>query len=172
MVSKAIDTIVFDLGGVLIDWQPAYVFLKEFRGNQNKMNHFLDTICAWEWNLNQDAGYPIADATRERIALYPEYERLIKMYYGRWEEMLGQAHKDTLAILSFLKHSTDYRLLALTNWSHETFPVAQKNSHGLSGSRVLWSVYRKRIRKPDPRDIHSPDRTISDSSQSSCFYRR
>lgn len=150
MVSKAIDTIVFDLGGVLIDWQPAYVFLKEFRGNQNKMNEFLDTICAWEWNLNQDAGYPIADATRERIALYPEYERLIKMYYGRWEEMLGRAHKDTLAILSFLKHSSDYRLLALTNWSHETFPVAQKKFPWLEWFEGIVVSGQERIRKPDP----------------------
>ena len=51
-----IDTVIFDFGGVLIDWNPAYVYLKEFRGDENKMHEFLNTICSWEWNENQDGG--------------------------------------------------------------------------------------------------------------------
>jgi len=119
-----INTVIFDLGGVLIDWNPEYVYLKEFRGNREKMNWFLNTICAWDWNVNQDAGYPLAKATEERIALFPEYEELIKMYYGRWEEMLGFTHDDTLEILQSLVQNPGYRVLALTNWSGETWPKA------------------------------------------------
>lgn len=153
-MNPKINTLIFDLGGVLIDWQPAYVFLKEFRGDSAKMNEFLNTICAWDWNLNQDAGYPLEKATNERIALYPEYERLIKMYYGRWEEMLGLAHKDTLAILESLKFQSNYRLLALTNWSHETFPIALKKFPWLEWFEGIVVSGEEGLRKPDP-EIYS-----------------
>jgi 2-haloacid dehalogenase len=149
-MTRKIDTVIFDLGGVLIDWQPAYVFLKEFRGNKEKMDDFLSTICAWEWNLNQDAGYPLDKATKERIALFPEYERLIKMYYGRWEEMLGLAHKDTLAIVEYLKKEKHYRLLALTNWSHETFPIALKKFPWLEWFEGIVVSGEEGLRKPHP----------------------
>jgi 2-haloacid dehalogenase len=121
---QKINTIIFDLGGVLVDWNPEYVYLKEFRGDRAKMDWFLNHVCAWDWNINQDAGYPIAKATAERIALFPEYEALIKMYYGRWEEMLGYTHEGTLRILKELVDNPDYRVLALTNWSGETWPKA------------------------------------------------
>lgn len=149
-MNPKINTLIFDLGGVLIDWQPAYVFLKEFRGDSAKMDEFLNTVCAWEWNLNQDAGYPLEKATHERIALFPEYERLIKMYYGRWEEMLGLAHKDTLAILEFLKFQKKYRLLALTNWSHETFPIALNKFPWLQWFEGIVVSGEEGLRKPDP----------------------
>lgn len=121
---QKINTIIFDLGGVLIDWSPEYVYLKEFRGDRVKMDWFLNHVCAWDWNVNQDAGHSIAKATEERIAMFPEYEALIKMYYGRWEEMLGFTHNGTLAILKELIDNPKYRVLALTNWSGETWPKA------------------------------------------------
>ena len=71
-----INTIVFDLGGVLIDWNPEYVFLKEFRGDREKMNWFFEEICTSEWNENQDAGYPLRKATEERVELFPAHESL------------------------------------------------------------------------------------------------
>lgn len=121
---KNITTIIFDLGGVLIDWNPEYVYLKEFRGDRAKMEWFLEHICAWDWNVNQDAGYPLEKATEDRVALFPEYEALIRMYYGRWEEMLGYTHEGTLDILKKLVNNPNYRVLALTNWSGETWPKA------------------------------------------------
>ena len=124
MMQTKINTIIFDLGGVLIDWNPEYVFLKEFRGNREKMDWFLNEICAWDWNANQDAGYPLQQATEDRVAMFPEHEELIRMYYGRWEEMLGFTHDDTLAILEKAAHNDNFRVLALTNWSGETFPKA------------------------------------------------
>lgn len=123
-MSRKITTIIFDLGGVLIDWNPEYVYLKEFRGDRKKMDWFLEHICAWDWNVNQDAGYPIKKATQERIKLFPEYKEYIEMYYGRWEEMLGFAQEDTLEILKKLVDHPEYRVLALTNWSGETWPKA------------------------------------------------
>lgn len=118
-----IKTIIFDLGGVLVDWNPEYVFLKEFKGDRVKMNWFFDNICTSSWNEEQDGGKLMKDATEERIKLFPDYERLIKMFYGRWEEMLKDEISGTVEILYKLKNKK-YRLIALTNWSAETFPVA------------------------------------------------
>lgn len=123
-MTSNINTVIFDLGGVLIDWSPEYVYLKEFRGDRKKMDWFLEHICAWDWNVNQDAGYPLEKATEERVKMYPEYEALIRMYYGRWEEMLGFEHEGTLRILKELVDHPNYRVLALTNWSGETWPKA------------------------------------------------
>lgn len=148
-----INTVIFDLGGVLIDWNPEYVFLKEFRGNREKMNWFLNEICAWEWNVNQDAGYPLAKATEERVAMFPEYEELIRMYYGRWEEMLGYTHEDTLHILESLVNNDNYRVLALTNWSGETFPKALEKFDWLQWFEGILVSGNEGMRKPH-REIY------------------
>lgn len=147
---KTYNTIIFDLGGVLIDWNPEYVFLKEFRGDREKMNWFLNEICAWSWNMNQDAGYPLAKATEERVAMFPEYERLIRMYYGRWEEMLGYTHEDTLSIMKSLVTNDTYRVLALTNWSGETFPKAIAKFEWLQLFEGILVSGDEGMRKPNP----------------------
>jgi 2-haloacid dehalogenase len=144
-----INTLIFDFGGVLIDWNPAYVFLKEFRGNQEEMSHFLNTICSWEWNENQDAGYSLQKATDERVAMYPEHERLIRMYYGRWKDMLGYEHTDTVALLKTFKDHNKYRLIGLTNWSHETFPVALERFAFLSWFEGIVVSGTEKMKKPD-----------------------
>ena len=120
-----IETIIFDLGGVLVDWNPEYVYLNEFNGDRKKMQWFFDNICTSSWNEEQDGGYPMADATEERINLFPKYKKLIKMFYGRWEEMLKGEIEETVEILHKLKRKK-FKLIALTNWSAETFPVAVK----------------------------------------------
>jgi 2-haloacid dehalogenase len=120
-----IETIIFDLGGVLVDWNPEYVYLNEFNGDRKKMQWFFDNICTSSWNEEQDGGYPMADATEERINLFPKYKKLIKMFYGRWEEMLKGEIGETVEILHKLKRKK-IKLIALTNWSAETFPVAVK----------------------------------------------
>lgn len=149
-MQKKITTIIFDLGGVLIDWSPEYVFLKEFRGDRVKMDWFLDHVCAWDWNANQDAGYPLAKATEERIAMFPEYKELIIMYYGRWEEMLGFTFEDTLAILKDLVGNPDYHVLALTNWSGETWPMAIAKFPWLQWFEGILVSGQEGMRKPFP----------------------
>ena len=117
-------TIIFDLGGVLVDWNPEYVFLKEFNGDKKKMRWFFENVCTSDWNEEQDGGKLIKTATKERIKLFPKYKNLIEIYYGRWEEMLKGEISETVKILKKLKKN--YKLIALTNWSAETFPVAIK----------------------------------------------
>ena len=145
---KKIDTIIFDLGGVLIDWNPEYVYLDVFDGDREKMQWFFDNICTHDWNENQDAGYPLAKATEERIALFPEHEELIKMFYGRWEEMLGEAIEGTVDILKKLVDSKQFKVVALTNWSHETFPVALDTFEFLNWFEGILVSGEEKTRKP------------------------
>ena len=122
-MTNSVDTIIFDLGGVLIDWNPRYVYRKIFK-TENEIDWFLENVTTPEWNENQDAGYPLHKATQELIAKHPEWEPEIKAYYGRWLEMLGDDIHETVEILHKLKQTGKYKLYALTNWSAETFPRA------------------------------------------------
>jgi 2-haloacid dehalogenase len=145
-----IKNIVFDLGGVLIDWNPEYVFLKEFRGDRERMNWFFNTICTSSWNEEQDAGYSIEKATNERVAMFPKHERLIRMYYGEWEQMLGFEHTETVEILRRLHDSKEHSIYSLTNWSNETFPVALKKFPFLSWFKGILVSGDVGLKKPDP----------------------
>ena len=145
-----IKNIIFDLGGVLIDWNPEYVFLNEFDGDRNKMNAFFDEVCPFDWNENQDAGYPLNQATDDRIALFPEKESLIRMYYGRWEEMLGGPIHETVTLLKKLVTQPKYRVVALTNWSAETFPIALKRYEFLHWFEGIVVSGTEKTRKPFP----------------------
>jgi 2-haloacid dehalogenase len=145
---KQIDTIIFDLGGVLIDWNPEYVYLDVFNGDREKMNWFFENICTNDWNENQDAGYPLAKATEERVALFPEHEELIRMYYGRWVEMLGEEIYETVEILDQLISKKQYKIVALTNWSHETFPIALERFDFLHWFEGIVVSGEEQTRKP------------------------
>lgn len=143
-----IDTFIFDLGGVLIDWNPEYVYLNEFNGDREKMQWFFDNICTMDWNENQDAGYPIAKATEDKVAEFPEYEDLIRIYYGRWVEMLGGAISGTVDVLKKVKESKNYKVVALTNWSNETFPIALERFEFLHWFEGIVVSGDEKTRKP------------------------
>lgn len=123
MMNRSFDTIIFDLGGVLIDWNPRYAYRKIFK-TEEEIEWFLENVATSEWNEKQDAGYPLHKATEELVAKHPEWEPEIKAYYGRWLEMLGGQIHETVDILQQIKKAGKYKLYALTNWSAETFPHA------------------------------------------------
>lgn len=116
-------TIIFDLGGVLIDWNPEYVY-REMIPELERRRFFFENICTHDWNVEQDAGRPLAEATEQLLEKHPDWEPEIRAYYGRWEEMLGGPIPETVELLRELRDAGKHRLLALTNWSGETFPVA------------------------------------------------
>ena len=118
-----INTIVFDLGGVLIDWNPDYVFRTIFK-DENKKKHFFQTVCTSDWNEEQDAGRTIKEGTDLLIQKFAEQEANIRAFYDRWEEMLGGSIEGTVDIFRDLKKNPQYKTYALTNWSAETFPIA------------------------------------------------
>src|SRR5690349_15983122 len=115
-MAGSIDAIIFDLGGVLIDWNPRYVYRNVFK-SEEEMEWFLENVTTFDWNENQDAGYPIAKATEELVEKHPEWESEIRAYYGRWLEMLGEELHETVSIFRELKEQSSLRLYALTNWS-------------------------------------------------------
>lgn len=120
---QKISTLIFDLGGVLIDWNPEYVF-RQTIPNAERRAFFFQNICTHDWNVEQDAGRPIAVATELLVTQFPEWTSEIKDFYGRWEEMLGGPINETVELLRELREQGQHRLIALTNWSAETFPVA------------------------------------------------
>jgi 2-haloacid dehalogenase len=118
-----IKTIIFDLGGVLIDWNPNYVYDTIFDDPKEK-KWFFDNICTPDWNEEQDAGRTLSDATEMLVQQFPEHEKNIRAYYDRWTEMLKGPIQETVDVFRELKDLNKYQILALTNWSAETFPIA------------------------------------------------
>ena len=146
----AVDTIIWDLGGVLIDWKTTYVYDDQYFDSLETRKTFLDTVCTNDWNENQDAGYSIAKATAEKIAEFPEWESAIRDFYGRWEDMLRGPISETVDIFRELRDTQRYKFYALTNWSAETFPIALDRFdflHWFDGRLVSGE---EKTRKPFP----------------------
>lgn len=118
-----IKNIIFDLGGVLIDWNPDYMY-KKIIHDDSERSWFLENICTSDWNEAQDGGRLIKEANELLISIHPEYKDLILAYYERWEEMLNGPISGTVEILNEIKLNKKHGLYALTNWSAETFPRA------------------------------------------------
>jgi 2-haloacid dehalogenase len=145
----SIHTIVFDLGGVLIDWNPEYLYRKIYSDPAERA-HFLENICTQEWNEQQDAGRPIQEAMEILIGQHPSYEEEIRAYYGRWSEMLGGAIEETVVILKHFIESKAHRVYALTNWSAETFPFARERFEFLGWFEGVVVSGEEKMKKPDP----------------------
>ena len=118
-----IRNIIFDFGAVLLDWDPRHLYVPYF-GDAAKAEWFLTEICPYSWNTEADAGRLTAEMTEERVALFPEWEKEIRMYYGRWIEMMGGQVPGMEALVRDLK-KRGYGLYGLTNWSRETFPLVR-----------------------------------------------
>jgi 2-haloacid dehalogenase len=143
-----ITTVVFDLGAVLIDWDPRRMYRSLFAG-EAAMENFLATVTTPEWNHEQDRGRTLAEATAVLLAKHPEHAELIEAYYGRWDEMLGGPIEGTVEIARQLKRS-GVRLLALTNWSAETFPRARHRMTFLDEFDGVLVSGTVGLVKPDP----------------------
>lgn len=150
-MKNKIDTIIFDLGGVLIDWNPMYVYTKVFDGDREKAKWFLDTVCTYDWNVEQDAGRTIEDAVAIKVAEFPEYENLIRLYYNKWHLMLSGAIDENVALFKQLKASNKYKLYALTNWSAETWPKAIRLFPFLNDFDGVVVSGIEKTRKPFPK---------------------
>lgn len=119
-----INTIIFDLGGVLIDWNPKYVFDENYFESEEKRQYFFNHICTNDWNEEQDAGRSIVDATQILVEQFPDWEKPIRDYYGRWTDMLNGPIHDTVELFRQLKEKDKYKIYALTNWQASLFDIA------------------------------------------------
>ena len=148
--NSTIKNIIFDFGGVLMDWNPRY-FFKDYFNDDEKMEFFLRNIADDDWNAEQDRGRSLAEGTEILVAKFPEWETEIRAYYDNWTTMLRSDIPENVAVLRQLKHS-DYELFGLTNWSAETFPYALANYDffEIFNGKIVVSGEEKLI-KPDPK---------------------
>ena len=148
--SNFIKNIIFDFGGVIMDWNPRY-FFKDYFNDDERMEFFLKNIAEDEWNAEQDRGRSLAEGTEIQVAKFPEWEKEIRAYYDNWTTMLRSEIPKNVEVLRKLEN-TDYELFGLTNWSHETFPYALANYDffELFDGKIVVSGEEKLI-KPDPK---------------------
>ena len=143
-----VKNVIFDLGGVLIDWNPEYLYSKIFYDQYDEMRYFLEHICTYEWNCEQDAGRTFGEAVRILTEQYPDYAALIRAYDNRWDEMLGDAFSEVVDLLKQVK-TNGWPLYALTNWSAEKFPVAYERFPFLSLFDGILVSGEVMLKKPD-----------------------
>ena len=145
----AIKNIIFDFGGVLMDWDPRY-FFKDYFKDDEKMEFFLKNIATDEWNAEQDRGRTLAEGTEIQVAKHPEWEKEIRAYYDNWTTMLKSDILENVEVLRKLEDSK-YKLFGLTNWSAETFPYALEHYDffQIFQGKIVVSGTEKLI-KPDP----------------------
>ena len=141
---------IFDLGGVLLDWNPRYLYRKLFAGEEAAMEHFLATVCTTEWNERQDAGRSFAEACRELLPRHADKIELIEAFGQRFGEMIAGAIDGTVDVLAELKQRA-VRVYAVTNWSAETFPPQRQRFAFLSWFDGIVVSGMEGVIKPHPR---------------------
>jgi len=147
--AAAIDAVVFDLGGVLLDWNPRHLYRRLFGEDVEGMERFLAEVVTPDWNEKQDAGRSWDEAIAEAIASHPQHAALIRAYRERWEEMLGEPLSDSVTVLNELR-GTGVRLYAITNWSQSTFPYGLARYPFLQWFEDIVVSGREGVIKPDP----------------------
>jgi 2-haloacid dehalogenase len=165
-MARSIDAVVFDIGNVLLIWDPRHLFRK-LLPNEDELERFLCEICTAEWNVEQDRGRTWNDAITERVARFPEHEGLIRAYHERWHEMLPGPIEGTVQLLERLA-AEGVPLYAITNFSSEKFEETRKRFGFLDRFRDIIVSGEVRLLKPDPKiyrlliDRHGlkPDRTL------------
>jgi 2-haloacid dehalogenase len=144
------DCVVFDLGGVLIDWDPRHLYRKLFAEDEAAMEHFLATVCTHEWNRCQDAGRSFAEGARLLKAEHPDQAELIDAYAARFDEMMPGPIAGSVEILAKLKQRGT-PLYALTNFSAETYPPTFARFEFLRWFDGILVSGDVKLIKPDPR---------------------
>jgi len=142
--------VVFDIGGVLLDWDPRFLYRKLFTEDERAMEAFLSDVCTVEWNERQDAGRPFAEAHAELVPRHPDKAHLIEAFGNRFDEMIAGPIEGAVEILADLKRAGVPRY-ALTNWSAETFPPAQARFEFLAWFDGIVVSGEEGMIKPDPR---------------------
>ena len=148
-----VNTIIFDLGAVLIDWNQRYLYRKIFK-SEEEMEWFLANVCTSEWNEEQDAGRSFEEAVKIQTQLFPQFAKEIDAFWKRWPEMMAGPIEGTVKIFEELKKSNRYKFYALTNWSAETFPIALERFEFFKWFDGIVVSGDEKTRKPFPEFYH------------------
>lgn len=148
-MDKNIKNVIFDLGGVLLDWSPEYVY-KDYFASEERKRYFYDVVCSSEWNNKLDEGRSFDEAVAERQKAFPEFAEAIAMWRDRWCDMLRCEIPGTAQVLRDLK-AAGYHVFALTNWSAETFGYALSHYEFFKEFEGIVVSGEEKITKPDPR---------------------
>ncbi len=140
--------VVFDLGMVLIEWDPRHLYRKVF-DDPERMEWFLAEVCHGAWNLEQDRGRNWQEAIDEAVARHPDLVHEIRLYRERWMEMVPGAIEDSVRILEELD-AKGTPLYAITNWNHETFRETRERFAFLDRFRDIVVSGEEGLIKPDP----------------------
>jgi 2-haloacid dehalogenase len=143
-----IDTVVFDIGNVLIPWNPRWLFSKMLT-DEEALDRFLDEVDFAAWNAQHDRGQSFAQGIAEHGARFPHYRHLLQAYFDRWEECIAAPLEESVALTRKLRAS-GYRTLALTNFSAETFPRALRLNPFLHEFEGILVSGEEKVMKPDP----------------------
>ena len=149
-----IKNIIFDFGGVLVDWNPHYLFDKHFN-DINESNYFVENVCNSEWNAEMDGGKPFERAVRERSAMFPKYAEALRLYQTNWMDTMGEEIPEMYDLIKSLKANGFPVIYGLTNWSAETFPTVQKTYRIFSLiDKIVVSGEVKQL-KPNPEIFYT-----------------
>jgi 2-haloacid dehalogenase len=146
-----LENIIFDFGGVLVDWNPRYLYKDHFK-DEKGMEYFLKNICNDKWNLEQDKGRTLLEGTVLLQNKYPEFYSLIQLYYDKWETMLKSDIPETVSLFYRLK--TKYKIYGLTNWSIETISILYRRFPFFKEFDGIVVSGQEKIVKPNPQIYH------------------
>ena len=144
---QTIDTVVFDIGNVLIPWDPRWLF-RQLLADDDAVEHFLHEVDFNAWNRAHDAGLPFAEGIAAHSAAFPQHRALFEAFFERWVETIGPPIEDSVALARELRQG-GYRTLALTNFSAETFPRALERHPYLAEFEGIVVSGHERLMKPD-----------------------
>ena len=140
---------VFDLGNVLVRWNPRHACAPLFEGDRRDLDHFLNHVCNMDWHNRLDAGEPFEQAIRDLQKHHPDYADMIAAYDSHWDDMFAGSIEETVEILKEL-HRKQYALYALSNFPAEKFPAFREKYGFLSLFREVIISGAEGIIKPDP----------------------
>ena len=162
-----IEKVIFDLGKVLVKFDPNNLFKKLFE-TDDEINYFYKNICTWEWHVNQDLVYDTDQATQDKIKEYPDYKEVIEAFYGRFQEMITGTYDENINIALDLKKK-QIPIYVLSNFPGKQFDIYMSKNKFLNNFDDMIISGKVGLKKPDPRIYELAKKNFDCQPQSTLF---